>query len=79
MPEPFISTYTIFRTPMDLPGVAFAVRRFDIFQGGDEPVPGPLIGTADDLDGARRLVPRRADACFQRADGDDPVVVETWM
>lgn len=79
MPKPVLSTYTIFERVRDVPDARFVVRRFDIEDQGGEPKPGPIIGTADTLEGARALVPSTADVCLARDPSDDLVIVETWL
>jgi hypothetical protein len=77
VPATHLSMFTIFHQPRDLPGVQYAVRRFDV--SGHGPAMGPLVGTAETLEEARALVPVEADACMPRDVNDDPVIVETWL
>jgi hypothetical protein len=72
-----LSTYTIYENPVDIAGARFAVRRFTTMAGQSRA--GELLGTAESLEEARRLIPDRADTCFARQDEDDAAIVETWM
>lgn len=76
-PVPELLMYTVYRHPADMPGVVWAVRQWSTSQDG--PVAGPVLGTADDLQAARKLVPPEADMCVPRAPVDDPAVFETWL
>lgn len=72
-----LSTYTIYESPVDLPGARFAVRQFTTM--GGQARAGNLLGSAQTLEEARRLIPARADTRFPRQDEDDAAIVETWM
>ena len=72
-----MNCYTIFDRPDDHPGY-FVVRRFIIEPGATRPTPDFWLALT--LEDARRLVPDDVGlACFPRADGDPPAVVETWL
>lgn len=73
---------TIYHRPADLPDAVYAVRGFTILAGvaiGERVRPGPLLGTAETLEGARLLVPPECDTRLERSPADNPTVVETWM
>lgn len=79
MDEP-MKLYTIYFNTSDLPG-KYSVREFEIRQAeiGRQGVRvGRLVGTANDLYGARSLVPRGM-IFTPRATKDDRVIVETWI
>jgi hypothetical protein len=57
--------------------VEYAVREQIARVGGVQM--GRLMGTADTLQEARRLVPRSADRRLPPQEGDDPVIVEVWV
>ena len=70
-----ISLWVIYERPRDFPD-KFVVRRWAIGNGcylatGD-------FSLANDLDGARRLVPPGL-ACLGRDASDEPHIVESWI
>jgi hypothetical protein len=71
-----LDLYTITCRPRDLPGVVFAVRRFRATGAGV--LPCELVGTADVLWEARKLVPPGL-VRISAGRGEDPVIVETWL
>lgn len=76
--EPFMSTWTIYYNPSDLPG-HYVVRRFDIMQGETEPVPALQYHYAGvSLEGARESLPPGLTP-IPRSPADDPAIVETWL
>ena len=77
--EPVLRMYTVYRDPIDLPGVRWAVREFVISSRGNGPQAARLLGTAITLELARLLIPDGADVCIARSPDDDPVIVETWI
>lgn len=72
-----LSLWTIYYEPWDMPGVKYAVRRFEITAG--QTLPTDDVTIASTLVQARRLVPLSADLCIARSPDDDPVIVETWL
>ncbi len=66
----------IYERPDDYPR-HFVVRHFRIEPG--QAVPLDVVGLADTLDEARRLVPPTADICLGRYLHDAPTIVETWI
>lgn len=72
-----LDTFTIYHRPLDLPGVEYAVRRLTVVRGTGV-VARELLGTFATLDEAREAVPPGLMR-IPRAEGDDPVIVETWL
>jgi len=70
--------YTVYKDPVDLPDVPFAVREFEILPG-EAPRPGPLVGMASSLEAVRMSIPPHAGTCLVRSADDDPAIVETWL
>lgn len=68
--------HTITHRPADLPYAVYAVRTFHVTPG--TVTPGKLLGTADTLDDARRLVPPGL-VCVERHPDDDSAIVESWL
>lgn len=76
-----LATYTIYERPKDFPR-SFVVRRWTMRSGVADPTPDlePLI-IAPTLDTARAALELRVPGlfCLTREEGDDPVIVETWI
>lgn len=68
--------YTVYSSPADFPD-KFVMRRFNIGRGG-EALPSNEVFVSDTLEGVRQSVPEGA-MCLGREDGDDPVIVESWV
>jgi hypothetical protein len=75
MTEGTLSMWTIYRKPADYPD-GYVVREW-IIGAAAEPVPGEGK-RAVTLEKARELVPPGMYK-LNRQDGDDPVIVETWV
>jgi hypothetical protein len=71
-----LSIWTIYRAPRDLPGVAFAARRF-VTGPGTYTADAEVI-TGDTLDEVRAKLPPFL-CLMPRSPGDDPVIVESWI
>jgi len=69
-----IPMWTIYERPRDFPD-KFVVRLWECLS---VPRPLDLVGTADSLWGARKLVPP-GRFNLGRQPGDDPVITETWI
>lgn len=69
-----VSQWTIYNRPKDYPD-GYVVREWIIEHNGAKP---GEARTAPSLEAARELVP---PGCvrLERSEGDDPVIVETWM
>jgi hypothetical protein len=78
-PAPPLFMYTIYFSPLDVPG-KFVVRRFEIrpLQRG-EPVPLDVLAITTTLDEARDALPPDCGAMFPRQHDDHPSVIETWI
>jgi hypothetical protein len=72
-----MTCYTIYDHPSDYPD-HFVVRAWAILPGLSEPQPTQEHYLAESLDEARSKIPPDR-VCFQREDGDDPNIVETWL
>lgn len=70
-----LAMFTIYNNPSDYPG-KFVVRMLIV--GHDGPVMTDAIGIADEIIGARAMVPPGL-YCQQRSEGDDGPIVETWF
>jgi len=66
--------YAIYRRPSDYPD-NYVVRPWRVLPSHLEPLKEQL---ADDLAGARKLIPRGL-ARLRRQPGDDPCILETWI
>lgn len=75
-PRDVLTIWTITYDTSDFPG-QFVVRGHDVFRGYTRPHANPL-GVTTDLEAARALIPKGL-APFDRAPGDDPVIVESWL
>lgn len=71
-----LSIWTVYDHPADRPD-KFVARRWEA-QNGPEPVPTNDILEADTLEALRRLLPPHLFR-MPRQDGDDPVIVESWI
>lgn len=70
--------YTIYNNPEDFPGL-FVCRRWFLFKDGAGPrAEIAPFAVSEDLEGLRQELPPRLH-CLARNDGDDPVIVETWL
>lgn len=67
--------WVIYDHPSDHPD-SFVVRRWRVTSNG--PIADQECRLASSLPGARRYIPRHL-SMLERADGDDPTVVETWL
>jgi len=67
-----VNIWTVYRSPLDFPG-KFIARRFVL----DKPTRDVII--ADTLEEIRERLSRKGLARFGRFEGDDPVIVETWL
>lgn len=76
MGDDVLSMWTVYREPRDMPGVAFAARRFEVSAGAA--VATNDFVTGDTLEGIRRALPRGL-TLLSRHPNDDPVIVETWI
>ena len=70
-----LSMYVVYNRPKDFPN-NFVVRRWIIHPGQVEG--GELIGVADDLSKARRLLPEGLHN-LGRYIQDDPCIEEVWI
>ena len=73
--EADVPVYAIYERPRDFPG-GYVVRKY-VAKPGVVKI-GELVGTADTLDDARRLVPANLSR-FDRHPVDDKAIVETWL
>jgi hypothetical protein len=72
-----LAMWTVYKHPRDYPD-KFVARRFDV--DGDGPKPSASIIIAPDLDQLRDILERDLHlVCLSRNEGDDPVIVETWL
>jgi hypothetical protein len=74
---PFMSMWTIYFNPRDFPG-KYVARRHDIFRGDRGPAASSEYFVADSLGAIRDKLPMGL-VCLSRSDGDDPVILETWL
>lgn len=66
---------TIYYDTKDHPGV-YCARKWKAVPGATEPL--ELLGTAQTLEGIRKLVPEHM-VKLERHTEDDPCIVETWI
>lgn len=69
-----MKSYTIYNDTLDHPGV-YCVREWKIEK---QAIPGPLLGTANTLEDARKIVPFGLHL-IPRSPEDDSKIVETWI
>lgn len=69
-----LSIWTVYERPLDHPE-KFVARRWIATQ---QPSPTDDVLFADDLDSLRKMMPSGL-VKMQRQQGDDPVIVETWI
>lgn len=74
MPE--LSCWTIYERPRDYPN-CYVARRFALKEGEPNPTTEHLI--SHNLEALRGFMQRNGLALIPRSEGDDPVIVETWM
>ena len=74
MSDVILSQYAIYDHPSDYPH-NFVVRRWDVYDGFDVPVPNGNPVLAETLEGARAAVPPGL-VNIGRMPGDDPVILE---
>ena len=72
-----LQMWTVYERPRDFPN-EFVVREWHVVAGKviSRQAAGAL--TAPTLEQARKLVPQDC-VCMPRQEGDDPVIVETWI
>lgn len=72
-----LAMWTVYEHPSDYPD-KFVARRFDV--DGDGPKPSASVIVAGDLDQLREILQFELHlVCLTRNEGDDPVIVETWL
>lgn len=71
-----LALWTIYDHPRDIPD-AFVARRFRVGSGAPEPTTD--VFTADNLEGLRRMFAAWGLVRIPRSEGDDPMIVETWL
>jgi hypothetical protein len=71
-----LTAWTIYDHPRDYPE-SFVARQYDL-EGG-EPVPTANVMIAASLETLRDIFLERGLTCFPRNEGDDAVIVETWL
>lgn len=71
-----LSMWTVYDHPRDYPG-GYIARRWEIGRGASFPTADVL--TAKNLDQLREEMAIRGLYRIARQDGDDPVVVESWI
>ena len=69
--------WTVYAKPKDFPD-GFIARCFETCGGPPDPVPTGYVITGP-LDLIRESMQRCGMHCMTRNEGDDPVVVETWL
>lgn len=74
--QPVLSTWTIYSSPADAPGM-FVVRRWDIYPGSD-PVPAEDATQHLTVRRAREAIPPGLHRLDRQAN-DDPTIIETWV
>jgi hypothetical protein len=72
-----VRQYTIYLDPAGLVK-GYAVREWLIGRGQVD-AGAVLAQGLPTLEGARMVVPPRADSCLPRTPDDDPTIVETWI
>lgn len=72
--------FVIYKSPRDFPGVPFVVRRWDVSCNPPKADADDFI-TCDSLQDARFYCTqiRHCTVRLDRMEGDDPVVVESWI
>jgi hypothetical protein len=68
--------WVVYDHPTDFPNT-FVARRFSITARGA--VPSDDVIVSPDLDGIRLVLAADGLTSLSRSDGDDPIIVETWL
>jgi len=72
-----LAMWAVYDHPSDYPD-KFVARRFDVDASGPKPSASVII--MDDLDKLRDVLAFELHlTCLTRNEGDDPVIVETWL
>jgi len=72
-----LSMWTVYKHPKDFPQ-AYVARRFEVDGEGARPTADILL--SPDLERLRETLAREMHlVCLMRNEGDDPVIVETWL
>ena len=71
-----LSIWTLYDHPRDHPQ-HFIARRHEIAEGGSKPTNDILVSAS--LDRLRTQMQQRGLFKLPREDGDDPVIVESWI
>lgn len=71
-----VEMYTIYHDPDDFPGM-YVGRTFTITPGRAQPAAEPFA-IAPTLEAVREAIPPGHER-FDRQEGDDPKIVETWV
>lgn len=79
MPRDSLSIWTVYQKPLDYPG-QFVARRWESLVENGAPVSRATadVLVAPDLDGLRAQLPAGL-VRLERQQGDDPVIVESWV
>jgi hypothetical protein len=72
-----MNTYAIYYNPTDYPGF-YVCRRWASSAAGIVPDPEPLM-MCQDIERIRELLGYMGLVRLMPAEGDDPVIVETWL
>jgi len=73
--DALVPLITVYKSPLDYPG-QYVARLWRILPGRAEPT--PITITAETLDGLREKKPANM-TIFDRAENDDPTIVESWI
>jgi len=76
MTEVSLDLWTIYDHPKDHPG-GFIARRFEVGIFGHRPTRDTIHSS--DLEELRTAMQERGLYCIPRSEGDDPVIIETWV
>jgi len=72
-----LAMWTVYKHPKDYPN-NYVARRFDV--DADGPKASNSVIIMDDLDDLRDILAFQMHlVCLSRNEGDDPVIVETWL
>lgn len=76
MTDDALSMWTVYDRPHDFPH-CFVARRFELVGGNAHATQDTIIGPT--LEAVRQRLDAMGLHCITRSEGDDPVIVETWL